>query len=391
MSFETVSIGSVCKVIAGQSPEGKYYNKDGVGLPFYQGKKDFGEVFIDPPSVWTTKTTKEAIKNDILMSVRAPVGPVNIATESICIGRGLAAIRATEKVNNYYLFNYLLSIEKDLVGKSGAVFNSINKGQIESLKIPLPSLPIQQMIVARLDVIFAQIDRASAAAEANSKNIEALFQNYLTKVFECEDNGWDRKKISDIAKIKGGKRVPKGCELGDKITPYPYLRVTDFGENGCIDTSKLKYVEQDVRDVIKNYIINSEDLYISIAGTIGRTGIVPKELSGSLLTENACRLVFNKDISNRFVYYFTKSSIFKFQSIEQTRTAAQPKLALSRLGEITLSVPSIEIQNQVVNELDELASYINLSKNSYLAKSLALKDLKQSILKKAFNGELVKG
>ncbi len=93
-SWPTKKLGEVCEVIAGQSPEGRFYNTQGNGLPFYQGKKEFTEKFIGSPTTWTTKITKVALKDDILMSVRAPVGPVNFATEKICIGRGLAAIRA---------------------------------------------------------------------------------------------------------------------------------------------------------------------------------------------------------------------------------------------------------------------------------------------------------
>lgn len=186
MSWKTVALGDVCKVIAGQSPESKNYNKEGIGLPFYQGKKDFGDVYINPPTVWTTEITKEAIKNDILMSVRAPVGPVNIATEKICIGRGLAAIRATEKINQAYLFNYLLKIEKELIGNAGAVFNSINKTQIENLKIPLPPLAIQEKIVTKLNIIFTDIEIAKAATIAKANNLIVLKQSILQKAFSGE-------------------------------------------------------------------------------------------------------------------------------------------------------------------------------------------------------------
>jgi type I restriction enzyme S subunit len=171
---EFVSLGSVCKVIAGQSPEGKYYNKAGNGLGFYQGKKDFGPTYINPPTVWTKEITKEALKDDILMSVRAPVGPVNIATERICIGRGLAAIRATDKINHTYLFKYLLKIEKELVGNTGAVFNSINKAQIEKLKIPLPSLSIQKDIVVKINSVQKNIDLAISSYAAKFHELNNL-------------------------------------------------------------------------------------------------------------------------------------------------------------------------------------------------------------------------
>jgi len=83
-----VKISNVCEIIMGQS-----YNKEGNGLPFYQGKVDFGKVYLLPPSTWCTEPLKIAEPNDILISVRAPVGPTNICNEKCCIGRGLAAIR----------------------------------------------------------------------------------------------------------------------------------------------------------------------------------------------------------------------------------------------------------------------------------------------------------
>ena len=97
--WEIKKLGDVCKVIAGQSPEGKFYNSEGKGMPFYQGKKEYGEKYIGDPTTWTTKITKEAEAEDILMSVRAPVGPVNFATQRICIGRGLAAIRSGKEID----------------------------------------------------------------------------------------------------------------------------------------------------------------------------------------------------------------------------------------------------------------------------------------------------
>lgn len=139
--WEIKRIGQVCDVIAGQSPEGKFYNKNCNGLPFYQGKKEFSDKFIKKPTTWTTKITKEAIENDILMSVRAPVGPVNFSTQKICIGRGLAAIRANSQLDKNFLFNFLIKHENEITGNTGAVFNSINKSQIEAIQIHAPPPP----------------------------------------------------------------------------------------------------------------------------------------------------------------------------------------------------------------------------------------------------------
>ena len=165
--------------------------------------------------------------------------------------------------------------------------------------------------------------------------------------------GWQATTLGKISQIKGGKRVPKGYTLSATPTEFPYIRVTDFNDYGTIDLNDLRYVDADVHSQIRNYIINSKDLYISIAGTIGKTGIIPDDLSGSNLTENACRLVFNSDINNRFIYYFTKTADFIEQAGVQTRTAAQPKLALSRLSNIQLAVPPLSEQHRIVTILDE--------------------------------------
>lgn len=103
-SYPIVSLSEVAEVISGQSPEGIYYNSDGNGLPFFQGKTEFTEMYLGNPTKWTTQVTKRAIPNDIVMSVRAPVGPVNLVHSEICIGRGLAAIRCLDRINYLYCF-----------------------------------------------------------------------------------------------------------------------------------------------------------------------------------------------------------------------------------------------------------------------------------------------
>jgi restriction endonuclease S subunit len=181
--WEVKKLGDVCEVIAGQSPEGKYYNDKREGLPFYQGKKEFTEKYIGNPTKWTTKITKEAIKNDILMSVRAPVGPINFATQKICIGRGLASIRTGKLIDKEFLFNFLLKHENEIVGNTGAVFNSINKTQIKAFRIPIPPLSEQQQIVKKLDKLSSEIKKLEAIYQQKITNLEELKKSVLQKAF----------------------------------------------------------------------------------------------------------------------------------------------------------------------------------------------------------------
>ena len=174
-------MGEICEVVAGQSPKGSFYNKYGDGTPFYQGKKDFGDKYLTEPTVWTRQVTKIAKPDDILMSVRAPVGSINICNREICIGRGLASIRPSTLILKDFLYYFLL-VNK-ATGSKGAVFDSINKNQIENIRILLPPLEEQKRIVSILDDIFKDAEKAKEVAEKNSYNVEKLKKSVLNKAF----------------------------------------------------------------------------------------------------------------------------------------------------------------------------------------------------------------
>ncbi len=186
-STNLVPLGTVAEVIAGQSPEGIYYNSIGNGTPFYQGKKEFGEKFLGEATTWTTKITKLAEPGDILMSVRAPVGPINFSTQQICIGRGLAAIRAEKLVDKNYLFYFLLHKQPEISGNTGAVFDSINKDQISSIEIPVPSLEKQIEIINKLDIAFAEIESLKLQIKSERDYAVALRQSILSSAFTLEE------------------------------------------------------------------------------------------------------------------------------------------------------------------------------------------------------------
>ena len=137
------------------------------------------------------------------MSGRAPDGPINFATQKICIGRGLAAIRASKLIEKEFLFNFLLKHENEIVGNTGAVFNSINKKQIEAISFPLPPLPEQQRIVAILDKAFVAISKTKDNAEQNLINAKELFESYLQNIFENKGKDWEEKTLEQIAEMFG--------------------------------------------------------------------------------------------------------------------------------------------------------------------------------------------
>lgn len=153
------NLSDIAEVIAGQSPTGDNYNADGFGMPFYQGKKEFGDMYLGEPTTWTKSVTKVAQAGDVLISVRAPVGPVNVNRFECCIGRGLAAIRPIKnKATTEYLYFYLHSIEKQLVGKEGTVFSSINKAQIQEIEIPIVPIHEQFEMVSKIQAALNEIE-----------------------------------------------------------------------------------------------------------------------------------------------------------------------------------------------------------------------------------------
>ncbi|EAJ8233288.1 hypothetical protein THJ076_03270 [Campylobacter jejuni] len=207
-------------------------------------------------------------------------------------------------------------------------------------------------------------------------------QNKMTNL----PQGWEVKKLEEIANIKGGKRLPKGENLLDNNTKFAYIRVADFQDNGTINLQNIKFINENTYNVLKNYKIYDDNLYISIAGTIGKSGIIPKELNGAILTENAVKLEYiQNNISNKFMYFFTLSNIFKTQIQTSTKIVAQPKLAITRLKQIQIPLPPLKEQERIVGILDESFAKIDESIKILEQNLLNLDELMQSALQKAFN------
>lgn len=142
-------LSDMATIIMGQSPDGKTYNDTGDGMAFYQGKTEFGDLYIREATTWTTAPSRIAIANDVLMSVRAPVGSTNIATEECCIGRGLAAIRPIEEKTTTMFIIYAMRVIEDTIANMGvgSTFKAINKDQVHKLPIPLANIELQNQFV----------------------------------------------------------------------------------------------------------------------------------------------------------------------------------------------------------------------------------------------------
>jgi type I restriction enzyme S subunit len=169
--------------------------------------------------------------------------------------------------------------------------------------------------------------------------------------------GWCWCLLKDLCAVKGGKRIPAGRKLSDIDTGYKYIRVSDM-KNGSVITTDLKYVPVDIVESIKRYTISKDDIYITVAGTIGDVGIIPEELDGANLTENADKLVFTT-VDKYWLYWFLKTPFIKQQIKDVTTKVGQPKLAINKIEELVIPLPPITIQHRIVEKIEEVFAAID--------------------------------
>ena len=208
--------------------------------------------------------------------------------------------------------------------------------------------------------------------------------------FDIPDS-WEWVRLGSIASVLGGKRIPSGRKLSQNNTGYVYIRVSDM-KNNSVKTDSLLYVPQDIYPSISKYIINKEDVYITVAGTIGSVGKIPPELDGANLTENADRIVF-RIINQDWLIQYLSSSVVQNQIAEATTKVGQPKLAIKRIEDFLVALPPVAEQHRIVEKIKQIESYLN----DYSSTGNELEELnnefpillKKSILQEAVQGKLV--
>ncbi len=246
---------------------------------------------------------------------------------------------------------------------TGATFRELSGSKLATLKIPLPPLAIQQEIVAKLDAIFAEIYKATAAAEANAKNAEALFQSYLTEVFVKRTDTFCKKRFEEVCTLQRGFDLPTQDR---KAGEFKLLSA-----NG-------------VTDLISEWKVEGPCVVTGRSGTIGKVHYVETNfwpLNTSLYVKNFF------DNNKKYIYYFL--TFFKLE--RYAGGAGVPTLNRNFLSPVMVEIEgNLDMQKAVVDKLDDLAIRTNYLSSLYIDKLNELSKIKQSILKKAFSGELVK-
>lgn len=279
------NLGEIATIIAGQSPPGHTYNEVGEGLPFFQGKAEFGARH--PRAVkWCTAPTKIAQPGDILISVRAPVGPTNVADAQCCIGRGLAAIRPDPEIADpAYVHWTLIAAKPSLEAKSnGSTFAAINRADLAALPLVLPPLDEQRRIVDLLDRA-AGLKRLAEEAQAKARElIPALFLDMFGDP-ATNPRGWPVTHLGAAAKfVSGGTPSKKEPSFWGGTVPWV-----------------------SAKDMKPDPITSSEDRLTDLALDTGRAKLIPPGsclivVRGMILAHtipiriNAVPVVINQDL-----------------------------------------------------------------------------------------------
>ena len=169
---------------------------------------------------------------------------------------------------------------------------------------------------------------------------------------------WSWARLSSLCNIKGGKRIPKGFSFSTTPTKHIYIRVTDM-KCQSIDISDLKYISDEVFEQIKQYTINDSDVYVSIAGTIGKVGTIPHMLDGMSLTENAVKLC-NIQIDKDWLVTVLSSDFGQMKMVDRIHQVAQPKLSIISLSNTLIPIPPIEEQRRIHQQIKKTVSKLSL-------------------------------
>jgi len=372
--WEIKKLGEVCSIIGGGTPSKK-------NSKFYDGEIHWATVRDMKQEVIQNtefKITKEAVKRsstniiprrNVIISTRVGLGKVCLTEIDTAINQDLRGIIPNnEKLLDVpFLFYWFKSISHLIIAEGkGATVQGITLPFIKNIQLPLPPLPEQQRIVSILDEAFAAIDKAKANAEQNLKNARELFESYLQGVFE--NGNWEVKTLNQISENLDSKRIPITKNIRNS-GDIPY-----YGASGIVD-------------YVADFIFEEDLLCISEDGAnlLARTYPIAFSISGKTWVNNHAHVLkFPNLITQRFVELFINS----IKIDDYVSGMAQPKLNQAMLNKIPIPIPPFEVQQSIVSQLEGLLIESQKLEAVYQQKIASLDELKKSILKKAFAGEL---
>lgn len=390
---------TICKledclsITMGQSPNSNSYNENRIGLPFYQGSADFGELY--PISrKWCSAPIKIAEKNDVLLSIRAPVGHLNICYEKSCIGRGLSALHGKGNISNHFVFFLLKNLQQTLHENStGTTFLAITGERLKNISIPLPPLAEQERIVAKIEELFAGIDAGVENLKAVKNQIALYRQSVLKSAFDFDASTFSALK-NLIDKVRYG--TSKKCSTEENVNSMLVYRIPNIDfKKGVLDKTDLKFASFDDSEKSSLMLKSGDILIIRSNGSlnlVGRAALVYNTDTNGLYAGYLMRLRIKdtEKLLPKFLLHFLNSGKARAYIEEKAKsTSGVNNINSEEISDLQIPVPTLAEQEKIVAEIE---SRFERADALETAVDRALNDaekLKQAVLKKAFSGELV--
>jgi len=248
----------------------------------------------------------------------------------------------------------------------------------------LEEVKSQRMVRYQGDVA-AMKSRGQKAPKLESNEENPDFSDYgLPDLPES----WEWSHVAQFGFVRGGKRLPKGEGLVDENTGHPYLRIRDL-RNGTVDRSQILYVPKYVFETIRNYTIQRGDVYLTIVGSIGEAGTIPPEFDGANLTENAAKIVHPVGVVPEFLAAWFRSPVCQCIIQQNIHSGGQGKLALFRIEQMPVPLAPLLEQQEIVRRVEKLFTLADQIEARFAEAKKRVDNITQSVLAKAFRGELV--
>ena len=404
-----VILGGITDVIGGGTPSSKvseYYENGDIPWISPADLSNYSDMYISngAKNITALGLEKSSARllppNTVCLSSRAPIGYVVIAANLISTNQGFKSFLPSPAYIPEYLYWYLKGNKEMLESKaSGTTFLELSGSKASKIEFPLSPLAEQQRIVDRVESLFAKLEAAREKAQSVVDGYEDRRAAILHKAFTGElteqwreekgqsiDN-WQTVTVGEISDVKGGKRVPKGMKLTDVNTGHPYIKAGNLKQGTVIDNG-IAYVPDDVLPFIKKYTVEAGDVYITNVGAcIGDCGVIPPQFHGANLTENAVKITNLNCISEYLARYLSSNKTQHFiKSLIASATLG--KLSISNIKKIPILLPSEAEQVEIIEVLDDLLKKEQQAKAAAEQILSQIDTMKQSILARAFRGEL---
>ncbi|HBM4319344.1 TPA: restriction endonuclease subunit S [Listeria innocua] len=388
--WEQRKLGDEVRIVMGQSPNSENYTDDPNDYILVQGNADMknGRVL---PRVWTTQVTKQAEKDDLILSVRAPVGDIGKTAYDVVIGRGVAAIKGNE-----FIFQSLGKMKSDGYWtrySTGSTFESINSTDIKEAIISVPAIEEQDKIGS----FFKQLDKTITLHQRKLDLLKEQKKGYLQKMFpkngakvpelrfEGFTDDWEERKLKDISEIidgDRGKNYPSGDDFKNNGHTL-FLSATNVTKQGFV-FKKNQYITNLKSESLGNGKVKLNDIILTSRGSIGHIGFYDEKINEKIPQAriNSGMLILRTDKFNspNFIAQFLKSPLGIKQIKLISFGSAQPQLTKKDIKKFKIALPKIEEQQKIGSLLKQIDNTIALHQR----KLDLLKEQKKGFLQKMF-------